>query len=92
MSHRLDQRKVRTLHLLQYVPQNQAGEPEAHAYRYPLVGDKYVPLIEFYIFDIEKGSAIQVDFDPIISGMVSPLTEYSQTAFWTEDSNSFYFF
>ncbi|QGG51841.1 S9 family peptidase [Lysinibacillus pakistanensis] len=91
VSHRLDQRKVRTLHLLQYVPQNQAGEPEAHAYRYPLVGDKYVPLIEFYIFDIEKGSAIQVDFDPIISGMVSPLTEYSQTAFWTEDSNSFYF-
>lgn len=91
VSHRLDQRKVRTLHLLQYAPQNQTGEPEAHAYRYPLVGDKYVPLIEFFIFDIEKGSAIQVDFDPIISGMVSPLTEYSQTAFWTEDSNSFYF-
>jgi len=91
VSHRLDQRKVRTLHLLQYAPQNQTGEPEAHKYRYPLVGDKYVPLIEFFIFDIEKGSAIQVDFDPIISGMVSPLTEYSQTAFWTEDSNSFYF-
>ncbi|QDQ02848.1 prolyl oligopeptidase family serine peptidase [Lysinibacillus fusiformis] len=91
VSHRLDQRKVRTLHLIQSVPQNQAGEPEAHAYRYPLVGDKYVPLIEFFIFDIESESTIQVNFGPIISGMMSPLTHNSQTAFWTDKSNNFLF-
>lgn len=87
----MDQRKVRTLHLIQSVPQNQAGEPEAHAYRYPLVGDKYVPLIEFFIFDIESESTIQVNFGPIISGMMSPLTHNSQTAFWTDKSNNFLF-
>ncbi|QPQ29766.1 S9 family peptidase [Lysinibacillus sp. JNUCC 51] len=91
VSHRLDQRKVRTLHLMQSVSQDQACEPKAHAYRYPLVGDENVPLIEFFIFDVEKGSTIKVDFNPIISGMVSPLTQDLQTAFWTDDSNNFYF-
>lgn len=91
LSHKLDQRNVRTLHLLQSVPKNDTKAPELHAYRYPMPGDPYLPQIEFVIFDLEKDTAIPVEMEPMITGLASPLTQGFQTAFWTSDSSRFYF-
>ena len=91
LTHRLDQRKVRTMHLLQSHPLDETKAPEVHAYRYPLVGDKHLPQVKFVVFDIEQGCMIPIETEPVITGLMSPLTPELQTAFWTDDSSSFYF-
>lgn len=91
LTHRLDQRKVRKMSLLQSVPHEEAKPPVIHSYRYPLVGDKHLPVAHFVIYDIEQQSMIQLDTEPVITGLVSPLSPSCQTAFWTNDSNFVYF-
>ncbi|PGC28773.1 peptidase S9 [Bacillus pseudomycoides] len=91
LTHRLDQRKVRKMSLLQSVPPEEAKPPVIHSYRYPLVGDKHLPLAQFVICDIEQQLMIQLDTEPMITGLVSPLSPSCQTAFWTNDSDFVYF-
>jgi len=91
LTHRLDQRKVRKMSLLQSVPPKEAKPPVIHSYRYPLVGDKHLPLAQFVICDIEQQLMIQLDTEPMITGLVSPLSPSCQTAFWTNNSDFVYF-
>ncbi|WP_017154497.1 S9 family peptidase [Bacillus bingmayongensis] len=91
LTHRLDQRKVRKMSLLQSVPSEEAKPPVIHSYRYPLVGDKHLPLAQFIICDIEQQSMIQLDTEPMIIGHLSPLSPGCQTAYWTNDSGFVYF-
>ncbi|MDZ5610594.1 DPP IV N-terminal domain-containing protein [Bacillus pseudomycoides] len=91
LTHRLDQRNVRKMTLIQSVPSEDAKPPVIHSYRYPLVGDKHLPLAQFVICDIEQQSLIQLDTEPVITGLLSPLSPSCQTAFWTNDSDFVYF-
>ncbi|MBC6971033.1 DPP IV N-terminal domain-containing protein, partial [Bacillus sp. Xin] len=71
LTHRLDQRNVRKMTLIQSVPSEDAKPPVIHSYRYPLVGDKHLPLTQFVICDIEQQSMIQLDTEPMITGLFS---------------------
>ena len=87
-THRLDQRKVDPLYLLQSVPP-QGARPVLHAYRYALVGDKNLPLAELVVFDIEKKTKTAFKCDSYLIVFVSPIT--MKKAWWSEDSQKLYF-
>ncbi len=87
-THRLDQRKVEPLYLLQSVPP-QGFRPLLHAYRYALVGDKNLPLAELMVFDVEKKTKTAFKADPYLLLFVSPIA--MKKAWWSEDSRTVYF-
>jgi len=87
-THRLDQRQVEPLYLLQSVPPK-GFRPLLHAYRYALVGDPNLPLAELMIFDIEKKTKTALKTDPYLVLFVSPIA--MKKAWWSENSQSLYF-
>ncbi len=60
-THRLDERDVKQLHLLEA----KTGRPELHSYRVALPGDSVIPTYEIHIFDIDNSAATQVRMDPL---------------------------
>ncbi|MED1918419.1 DPP IV N-terminal domain-containing protein [Bacillus thuringiensis] len=91
LTHRLDQRKVRNLHLIQSVPKGEEVRPILHSYRYPLVGDPHVPLAELVVCDLERRTTVQIESEPLLACPVSPLTPGMQMAGWSADSKQVYF-
>ncbi|WP_188066192.1 S9 family peptidase [Brevibacillus brevis] len=90
LTHRLDQRKVREMHLIQSVPKGEGVRPVLHAYRYPLVGDQYVPLAELVICNLESRTVVRIESEPLQACPVSPLTPGMQMAGWSSDSKQIY--
>lgn len=88
LTHRLDQRKVEALYLLQSVPPK-GFRPVLHAYRYALPGDPNLPLSEWIILDIENRTRVAIKNDPQPLDFVSPLT--FGKGWWDEDSQRVYF-
>jgi dipeptidyl aminopeptidase/acylaminoacyl peptidase len=56
-THRLDQRRVEALHLLETA----TGRPKLHSYRYGLPGDSVVPTFDLFIFDLEARGRTAID-------------------------------
>ncbi|GED59496.1 DPP IV N-terminal domain-containing protein [Brevibacillus formosus] len=90
LTHRLDQRKVREMHLIQSVPKGEEVRPVLHSYRYPLVGDQHVPLAELVICDLERRTTVWIESEPLLACPVSPLTPGMQMAGWSSDSKQIY--
>ena len=88
LTHKLDQRKVEPLYLLQSVPPQGFGRPALHAYRYAMVGDKNLPLAEMGIIDVEQKKLIPLKSKPFLLNFMSPIT--MQQAWWSEDSRNVY--
>ncbi|UCC25711.1 MAG: DPP IV N-terminal domain-containing protein [Gemmatimonadales bacterium] len=60
-THRLDERAVEQLHLLETA----TGRPVLHSYRVALPGDSVIPTYEVHLFDVEGRSHVRADVDPI---------------------------
>jgi dipeptidyl-peptidase-4 len=88
VTHKLDQRKVGELHLVQSVP-SKGSRPVLHSYRYSLPGDKELPLAELVILDVEKKTKIVVEADPLLAPFWSPID--LQYVWWSKDSDKVYF-
>ena len=89
LTYRLDQRQVRTLHLLQSVPPPGSSRPVAHEYRYPLPGDEHVPVGELIIFDLEEKKRTPLAVEPINVGPRTSLFE-QRVAWWSESGTHVY--
>jgi dipeptidyl aminopeptidase/acylaminoacyl peptidase len=89
ITHRLDQRRVKDLYLLQSVPDDGSIRPILHSYRYPMLGDEHVAQAELLLFDVEQGTVIQVDYPPL------PTVFYSLIErgwiWWSDDGENLYF-
>ncbi len=88
LTHRLDQRKVESLYLIQSVPPKGA-RPLLQPYRFPLVGDANLPMAELMVFDVEKPSRIPFRCDPYVLQLDSPISE--KQTWWGADGRSAYF-
>ncbi len=88
VTHRLDQRDVAEMHLVQSVPDDGSFRPVHHAYRYALPGDSVIPRAELVIVDIASRTAIQVDADPLIAHYRSPFA--FQQIWWSADGAQVY--
>lgn len=88
VTHRLDQRQVRELHLLQAVT-GEGARPKLHAYRMPLPSDEQVAQAELLIVDVAGGALTPVRTEPLWAIAFAPADRgYVR---WTEDSSTVYF-
>jgi dipeptidyl-peptidase-4 len=88
LTHKLDQRKVKEIHLLQFSPPG-GGRAIHHSYRCPIPGDEEVPYAKLVIFDIEQQKEIKLDSEPLIVTWHTPIE--LQMTWWSKDSQSVYF-
>ncbi len=89
VTHRLDQRRVGELHLVQSALGDHAGRPRLHSYRYALPGDAEVPMAKFVIFDARTGERVDVDYPPLPCATFSPF-QYEKV-WWSDDSRYVFF-
>lgn len=61
--HRLDQRKVLPMHLLQSAV-SEGSRPVVHEYRMPLVGDEFVSASDLVVLDVTTGALVTADSPP----------------------------
>ncbi|MFX0138154.1 MAG: DPP IV N-terminal domain-containing protein [Candidatus Hodarchaeota archaeon] len=87
--HKLDQRKVKELHLIQSVGLERSLRPRLHSYSYPLPGDRDVPQAELIILDIENKNKVVVKYKPQCVSNVPPI--FSKYVWWSNDSNKIFF-
>ncbi len=89
LTHRLDQRKVKKLHLIKTTPEDGSFRPQMFSYRYPFVGDRALAQQELLLFDVEKKRWIPIQNDPLLVGYLS-LIELGW-AWWSHDGKKIYF-
>lgn len=89
ITHRLDQRKVKPLYLLQHVPQDGAHRPVLHTYRYPFAGDQDLAAVEYVIFDIDRQTQIWAEYEAQPVYCQTPM-EF-QKIWWNNDGKKAFF-
>jgi len=72
LTHRLDQRKVREMWLLQGHPGGDGARAVPHSYRMPLPGDPELAQASLIIIDVTNGERIDVQTDPIACVAFAP--------------------
>jgi dipeptidyl-peptidase-4 len=88
ITHKLDQRRVRELHLLENAP-NGSQRPKIHSYRMSFSGDEHLPLAELLVIDIENKEITPLKTEPLLSPYLTPL-EF-KWVWWSENSQNIYF-
>ncbi|QOT00392.1 DPP IV N-terminal domain-containing protein [Brevibacterium sp. JNUCC-42] len=91
LTHRMDQRLVRELYLVQSVLTVEELRPVPHTYRYSMPGDKHIAQAELVICDIEKRTIVPLNTEPLPIHSNSPLTPGLQLAGWSKASDQVYF-
>jgi dipeptidyl aminopeptidase/acylaminoacyl peptidase len=86
---RLDERRVKPLHLLQSAPPDGSARPALHGYRYAMPGDEHIPRAALVIFEAETGKRTDADCDPIPAPILSPIE--MQHAWWSDDGSRVWF-
>ncbi|MBL4639645.1 MAG: DPP IV N-terminal domain-containing protein, partial [Kordiimonadaceae bacterium] len=81
--HKLDERKVEDLHLLQYAPESGSARPVLHTYKYAMAGDENVAKVELSIFNVADGSRVTVAIDPLDTTYMSPIA--IGRVWWSDD-------
>ncbi len=89
VTHRLDQRRVGELHLVQTALGDDRGRPRLHSYRYALPGDAEIPTARLAIFDARTGGRIDVDYPALPCVTFSPFQHHR--VWWSNDSRRVYF-
>ncbi|MBN1224927.1 MAG: DPP IV N-terminal domain-containing protein [Candidatus Aminicenantes bacterium] len=88
ITHRLDQRKVKELHLLQYVPPDGSFRPVLHTYRVPFAGDQELSMAAYVIFDVVNRTKTWVEYEPQ-PVQCEPSLAY-QRVWWSGDGKKVY--
>ena len=88
ITHKLDQRKVEELFLLQNSPEG-SQRPKLHRYRMSFSGDENLPLAELIIVDVKSKTIIPLKTEQFLSPYLTPL-EF-KWVWWSKDSQKVYF-
>ncbi|HET7572407.1 MAG TPA: DPP IV N-terminal domain-containing protein [Gaiellaceae bacterium] len=89
VTHRLDQRRVGTMHLLRSTPAD-GGRPQAYSYRYALPGDPLEDLAtsDYFVFDAASGEAVKAEHEPFLTPFI-PAIGYGWV-WWAGDGSKVY--
>ncbi|SFR16219.1 Dipeptidyl aminopeptidase/acylaminoacyl peptidase [Lentzea waywayandensis] len=88
LAHRTDQRNVRQTHLIESRPAG-GGAPVTHTQHYAYPGDADMPLAELVVFDVDAGTTVFAQCEPLLMPEFSPIM--AGWAWWSEDSTTVYF-
>ncbi|HLI50893.1 MAG TPA: DPP IV N-terminal domain-containing protein, partial [Thermomicrobiaceae bacterium] len=83
LTYRLDQRRIKPLHLLQAVPESGSWRPRLHGYRYALPGDEEVGEAAPVIIEVPSGEQRWLEVEPLIGVLHSPLD--LNLVWWSDD-------
>tara|TARA_Y100000590_G_scaffold356937_2_gene411459 strand:- start:7231 stop:9606 length:2376 start_codon:yes stop_codon:yes gene_type:complete len=86
ITHRYDERNVKSLHLLEA----DDGRPILHSYKYAMPGDSVIPTSEAWVFDVEDGTSTKVRVNPQPGGSYGRDTVYTNVQ-WTANSNNIFY-
>ena len=87
LTHRLDQRQVPLLHLLESRP-DEGFRPRLWSYRMPLVGDE-LATATLVVLNLEDGTCVEIEGDPLLVEWASPIE--IGWVWWDEDSDKLWF-
>ncbi|RIK41338.1 MAG: peptidase S9 [Chloroflexi bacterium] len=85
VTHRIDERQVLNMYLLQALRADGNPRPALHAYRYPLPGDEHIAMAEFWVFDAATGAGTRIDMPPTMAPTFSPFDRNDVA--WTKGSS-----
>lgn len=88
LTYRLDERKVKTLSLLQSVPDDGSSRPRLWTFHYPMPGDADLPLAEPVVFDVDARRRVALAVPPMICLMASAIQKHN--AWWGARSDHVY--
>ncbi len=88
ITHKLDQRNVEELFLLQNAPEGRQ-RPKLHSYRMSFSGDENLPLAELIVVDINNKTITPLKTEALLSPYLTPL-EF-KWVWWSKDSQKVYF-
>ncbi|MCL6442900.1 MAG: S9 family peptidase [Alicyclobacillus sp.] len=91
LTHRLDQRRVRKLPVMQYVPEGEYAPAKMHQVRYPLAGDEALPTVAHVVLGLD-GSRVEFQQPPLELRNTDPLfCPFWQNIWWDDDGTSIYY-
>ncbi len=73
LTHRLDERRVGTMHLWQGAPQDGSLRTRIHSYRQALPGDREAPLAHLVVFETDTGRRTDLSWSPLESSFLTPI-------------------
>ena len=85
-THRYDERDVADFHLIETA----LGRPKLHSYRYALPGDSIIPTWEIHLFDVDSGTSVRVDEDPLPGDFASADSAWTGVR-WSPDGSRLYY-
>ena len=89
LTHRLDERRVGTMHLWQGAPPDGSLRPRIHRYRQALPGDAELPLAHQVVFETSTGMRTDLSWTPLESSFLTPVELVH--AWWSAGSDAVFF-
>jgi dipeptidyl-peptidase 4 len=84
LTHRVDERQVKELYLLQSVPDDGSSRARAFSYRYAVANDEHKPLVQQFVFDVTTRQRVELAFPILPSVYTTPVEVHD--AWWSDDS------
>ncbi|MDE0233490.1 MAG: DPP IV N-terminal domain-containing protein [bacterium] len=88
LTHRLDERRVDMLHLLQGAPEGSL-RPRVHSYRQALPGDAELPLAQLVVFELDTGRSTDLRWRPLPSPFLTSIE--LDHVWWASGSDAVFF-
>ncbi len=88
LTYRLDERDIEPMYLLQTAVPPDRVRPVLHSYRYPLVGDEHVEVMQPLVIDVSSGEQVVSQGEPLVSVLHSPIE--LNLLWWSKDGRSYF--
>lgn len=88
LTHRLDERRVREMPIVQSTPTDGTVRPVATIWRMAMPNDPDIAAVEPWIFDIAAKSATKLALDPIPTDYMTPIEAHD--SWWSADGRHLY--
>lgn len=89
LTHRVDERKVADMFLVQSVPEDGSVRPRLFTHRYAIPGDENVPEVEPVVFDIGARRKVNIQTAPLMEFLMTPIV--ARNMWWSADSARIYY-
>ena len=85
LTHRVDERRVKELHLLQSAPEDASVRPKLFSFRFSMPHDEHKALVEQIVFDVATRQRVALGFPVWPSPYQTPIEV--RDAWWSEDGS-----
>jgi hypothetical protein len=89
LTHRIDERQVKELHLLQSVPEDGSLRPKVYSYRFSMPGDAQIPQLEPFVFGVTTHGQVRLSAPPVTGAFISLIS--NRCTWWSQDSRKIYY-